>query len=158
MAGSIESGIQFLRYKMDKVEFSTNHSLRLLEDSVSDFSCEYQFGIPDAICYEMENDYIYVVPLLTKMTMFPKDDKTQILAQGEFQITGLFTSNRLLDKEVEEKLIKVRGPAILFPFMRANVSNILMNTGFAQIEMPLVDVGEMSKQSKNKIVHIPLKS
>lgn len=37
MASSIESGIQFIRYKMDKVEFNTNHSLLLLANPVSDF-------------------------------------------------------------------------------------------------------------------------
>lgn len=94
-----------------------------------------------------------MVPLLAKITMFRDSDKTQEVASGEFQITGLFASNKMLEKQIEETLVKVRGPAILFPFLRACVSNILINAGFAQIQMPLVNVGEMAKDAKTKVIH-----
>ena len=45
---------------------------------------------------------------------------------------------------VEDKIIKIQAPAILFPYLRASVTSVLLNAGFSQIQMPLINVNELA--------------
>ncbi len=146
MSDSVNAGIQFIRYKMDHIELDVTQTLGVLNSSGdSDCECAFQIGFFNPICYKNAQEALYVVSLLAKLELRDKD-KIKI-ASGKFKITGLFKGVGDLDKKIEEKLIKFQAPAILFPFLRANISSILLNAGFSQIQMPLINVNEMANGS-----------
>lgn len=146
MSSSVNAGIQFIRYKMDRIELETTQTLGVLNSSDnSDYACTFQIGFFNPICYRNNPKPLYVVSLLLKLELKDKDGIN--IAFGKFKISGLFIGVGNLTKELEDKLIKIQAPAILFPFLRANISSILLNAGFSQIQMPLINVNEMANSS-----------
>lgn len=155
MAGSIESGIQFIRYKMDKLNFEMNTTLGNLH--LADYSncpAKFRFAFANPIRYKNNDEYFYVTGLIAQMQLVEPGDENRKIATGEFRISGIFKSVGTLDKETEEKLIKIQAPVILFPFLRANVSSVLLNAGFSQIQMPLINVAAMVESSPVKIEYV----
>lgn len=149
--GSIKANIQFLSYKMDKVDFSATQNLATLgAQDCSDFEAEYRFSFRNALRFVGQPQILYVTGVQAEVRIKSKISGAE-MGKGIFIITGLFSADGVLTKQVEENLIKYQGPALLFPFLRANVSNLLSNFGFCCNPMPLINVNEAAK-SLNLII------
>ena len=142
---SIKANIQFLSYKMDKVDFSATPNLATLgAQDYSDFDAEYRYSFRNALKFTGLPMSLYVTGVQAEVRVTSKSSKEE-MGKGVFVITGLFSADGILSKQTEENLIKYQGPAILFPFLRANVSNLLSNFGFSCNPMPLINVNEAAK-------------
>lgn len=143
--GSIKANIQFLSYKMDRVDFSATQNLATLgAQNYADFEAEYRFSFRNALRFVGQPQILYVTGVQSEVRVKSKSTGAE-MGKGTFIITGLFSADGILPKQTEENLIKFQGPAILFPYLRANVSNLLSNFGFNCNPMPLINVNEAAK-------------
>ena len=74
------------------------------------------------------------------------------MANGLFEITGLFVGMGAFTQEQEDVLARIQGPTILFPYVRAVISQTLYNAGFAVPIMPLINVSAMAHDTKIKVI------
>ncbi len=157
MAGSsIKSEIQFESYKLDSISFNLVPEVTVLAKK-EHANCEvrYQFAFRHALRFKEAAKTSYVTGLKIDLSIFDKDLNMQI-ATGSFVITGLFSSTGQFTKEIEEQLIKLQAPTILFPYIRASISLILTSAGFSTIILPLINVAETAKSLNLKIEDAPV--
>lgn len=155
---SIRSGIQFDSYKIDKVVFELVPETGVLaKKNHSDCEVKYQFGFRDALRFKKGDLVSYVTGLRVMLSIFDKEMGKDI-ASGEFIITGLFSSTGELNKDVEETLIKVQAPTILFPYVRSAITMTLTTAGFSTIILPLVNVAAIAKTLSIKIDNADMKA
>lgn len=148
---SIESCIQFDSYKVDKIDFTVEPNLATLKSRGNDYDVNYQFGFRDALKFSNAADKVlYVTGISVEVTLNSKTDKHE-MAKGLFVLTGLFVGIGL-DEKQEAALATTQGPALLFPYARAIISQTFYNSGFEIPVMPLLNVNEMAKNSGVKII------
>lgn len=151
-SGSIKSGFQFDSYKVDKIEFSTKQNIATLASKPESYEVKYSFAFRDALKYsKIAKNVLYVTGIKVFVSVMTKEDSTE-MANGTFEITGLFHGIGTLDQNQEEALAKTQGPAILFPYARAIISQTLYNAGFAINLMPLLNVNEMARNANVKVI------
>ncbi len=149
---SVTSSVQFISYKMDKIDFSVKQELGVLtQREHSDCEPYFEFGFRDAFKFPGKEVDSYVTGLQVKLTIKNKSNEKEI-AQGLFVITGFFTSLGKFTKEIEEKIVKYQCPAILFPFIRASISFTLSAAGFSTIVLPIVNVNAAAQNVNIKII------
>lgn len=155
--GSIKANVQFLSFKMDKIEFSATQTLEALAtQDLSDFETGYSFAFRNALRFVGQPQVLYVTGI--QVGVIVKSKKSgQELGKGSFIITGLFSSDGVMDKNLEEKIIKYQCPAILLPYLRATISTVLSNAGFGTTPMPLINVNEAAKSANVTIEERQLK-
>jgi preprotein translocase subunit SecB len=150
--GSVKSGFQFDSYKVDKIDFTVEQNLSTLASRQNDFDVKYSFSFRDALKYKDSADKVlYVTGLRVYVSVLSKNDQHE-MAKGMFEITGLFVSMGTFTPEQEEFLARTQAPTILFPYVRAIISQTMYNAGFAIPIMPLLNINEMAKDTKLKII------
>lgn len=155
---SITSGIQFISFKMDKIDFSVTPELGVLtQRDHSDCEPTFEFAFRDAFKFHGNEADSYVTGIQVKLTIKNKNDGKEI-ARGLFVITGFFTSLGKFSKEVEESIVKYQCPTILFPYIRASISFTLSSAGFSTIVLPVINVSAAAKNANIKIIEHELNS
>ncbi len=155
--GSIKANVQFVSFKMDKIEFSATQTLEALAtQDLSDFETEYSFAFRNALRFIGQPQILYVTGLQVGVTVKSKKSGNE-MGKGSFIITGLFSSDGVMDKKLEEKIIKYQCPAILLPYLRATIATVLSNAGFGTTPMPLINVNEAAKSANVTIEERQLK-
>lgn len=148
----IESGFQFDSYKVEKVDFSTDKTLGTLASKEYDYEVKYSFAFRDTFKYtNVASKIAYITGISINVTILSKKDNHE-MAKGNFILTGLFYGIGTLSPIQEETLAKTQGPAILFPYARAIISQTLYNAGFAIPIMPLFNINEMAKKMDVKVI------
>lgn len=151
-SSGIKSGFQFESYKLDSMEFSVEQKLSTLASRMDEYDVKYSFFFRDAVKYPNVADRVlYVTGIQVLVSIVSKEDSHE-MAKGRFEITGLFSGMGTLTTGQEENLAKTQGPAILFPYARAIISQTLYNAGFAVPIMPLVNVNAMARDTKVNVV------
>ena len=148
--GSVASSFQFVGYKIDKIDFAMTPTTNNLVVQKSDVSVEFGIAFRDVLkFYDQAESVAYVAGLAAKITM---TNGETALASGEFSISGIFTSEGKFSKEAEQNLARYQAPTILFPYLRAAMTNILASSGFDSIVLPLINVAATAKSADVKIV------
>ncbi len=151
--GGIISAFRFDSYKVDFLNYRMKPNVAMLSAQ----------GIPDNTSWKMEFAFRqpmylkipkkYVAGVNLKLSLLPNppeeaDVAKDFLIQAELGIVGMFSVEEdRLSQEVEEELVKVQAPAILFPYLRATLTSLLSNAGFGSFILPLLNVQEMAKHT-----------
>lgn len=93
----------------------------------------------------------YVGGLSTQITINDEESKEEVLS-GEFGISGIFTADGDIEKSAEENFAKVNLPALLMPYIRAAMTNILSQAGFGTVLFPLINVYELAKKQNFQLI------
>ena len=105
--------------------------------------------------YLLNNSFYYVGGLNIHLDIFhnkePQSNKNEIIAQGDFGISGLFQPVNL-DPEQEEGMVQVNIPAILLPYLRAAITTILSQAGLGTIVFPLINIYEIASKNPSRII------
>ena len=147
-SSGIISNFKFISYKVDEFKFDMSKHLSLLGfvgNTVQD-DWEINLSIKQPTFFKKNNSYIGGINC--KIALL--SDKIPIL-NLETSISGLFQSDDLLDREVEESLVKYQIPTILFPYLRSTITTFIANAGFGAFIFPLINVVELSKKTLKDI-------
>jgi preprotein translocase subunit SecB len=101
--------------------------------------------------FNFDGSIKYVGGLTTKITVTDEEDKKEILT-GEFGISGIFVPDGEVDQELEENFARVNLPALLIPYLRALMTNVLSQAGFGTVLFPLINVYELAKKQNLPLI------
>jgi preprotein translocase subunit SecB len=150
--GSVDSQFQFLSYKIDKIQMEMANKIEILMNGSPLLSENINLAIRirNPSKYKINNAIHYLggVDIRVDITL---PDKTNILT-GEFGITGVFKMIEEPEENTEEKIVKINIPAILMPYLRATMTNILSNAGFGTVLFPLINMYELAEKSTIQIM------
>lgn len=85
-----------------------------------------------------DDESVYRTLITTRIKGDHDSIKLEVVAVGVFQIVD---SN--LDNELEEMLIKRNTVAIMFPYIRSQISILTSQPGIMPIQIPVVDVNKL---------------
>ncbi len=150
---SVEASFQFLNYKIDKIDFQlTPKSNYILGDSSYKYEFTTKFGFRSPEKFKDKKSIFYISGLRLQLEIKNTIPTSEVVAKGDFSISGVFVTKDGLTKKNEENLAKYQIPAILFPYLRAAITNILASSGFHNIVVPLVNIREAAKTSNIEII------
>ena len=147
----VTSTFQFVNYKIDKIDFQLEPMTNNIVCQKQNVDVEFGIAFSNALKFEeRKNKTFYVSRLQAKVDLF---NNKEVLAKGIFSISGIFSTENAFSEEVEQNLIKNQAPAILLPYLRAAITNILASSGFDTVILPLVNI-----QAAAKTAHIEIES
>jgi preprotein translocase subunit SecB len=150
---SVESQFQFISYKIDKIEMRMTNKINFLLNNNPVLSDNIKLGIRigNPMKYSINSVPHYIGSISVNVDIQDPASHENILT-GEFGITGIFTTTTSIDKEVEERMVKINIPALLMPYLRSTMTNVLSNAGFGTVLLPLVNMYELAQRSNIEII------
>jgi preprotein translocase subunit SecB len=152
--GSIAASFDFLSYKIDKIEVKIGNKVGYLlnNDPIIPEDINLAIKLRNTERFILENGLCkYIGGLNTIIDLYEKETK-EVMLKGEFGISGVFVPNSTVDKKLEENFVKINLPAILMPYLRASMTNILASAGFGTVLFPLVNIYELAKSQNLPIL------
>jgi preprotein translocase subunit SecB len=150
--GSVDSQFQFLSYKIDTIQMRMDNKIEILmnNNSISPENINFAIRLRNPGKYNINNVIHYLGGVDIKIDIV-LSDKTNILT-GEFGIMGVFKMVEEPKKNDEERMVKINMPAILMPYLRAAMTNILSSAGFGTVLFPLINMYELAEKSTIQII------
>lgn len=150
---SIEASFDFLSYKIDKIEMRMESKIGyLLNNAPIKPDCiEFAVALRNTEKFLLDGIVRYVGGLMTQVRLKDDTTKNTILA-SEFGISGIFMPTGHVEQQMEETFAKINLPALLMPYLRAAMTNILSNAGFGTVLFPLINVYELAKDQNFPII------
>jgi preprotein translocase subunit SecB len=149
---SIESPFQFLTYKIYELRLDSRIPLDGAEISPNKDVWQLKLNVQVPRYYVKQR--VYIGGLKCELALFdksvPKDEYVLNAAKliVEAAISGVFAVKKgRFTKELEETLVKVQIPALLFPYVRGTVTSVLANAGFGSIVLPLLNMNQLAKKA-----------
>ena len=138
----ITSSFQIISCKVDKIELSMKDNANILQRH--DFPIEgWSFGVALHTPQYAVKEKLYLSGLEVKVIYGDKDDPEVKLEAG---ISGLFkVMGDEFSADTESKIAKIQFPTILFPYVRAAVTNILASAGYGSVVLPLVNINKLAE-------------
>jgi preprotein translocase subunit SecB len=151
--GSIKAGFDFVSYKIDKIEVSLEPKIKFLLNNsyVRPENAKMGFKFKDVEKFDINGKIHYIGGIIVTVTIIDEKSNETILS-GEFGISGAFVPKGIMDKSAEENFARVNIPALLMPYLRAEITSTLANAGFGTILFPLLNIYEMAKNTKIKLI------
>jgi preprotein translocase subunit SecB len=150
--GGVDSQFQFLSYKIDKIQMKMANKIEILmnNDPITPENINLAVRIRDPGKYTINNDIHYLGGIDVKIDIISSG--TIKILTGEFGIMGVFKTIEKLEKSTEERMVKINIPAILMPYLRATMTNILSGAGFGTVLFPLINMYELAEKSTVQII------
>jgi len=154
MSGSVESGFQFISYKLDTIHVDVTSDIGVIQDTsaIPPDRISMSFGFRNVTRFILDEKNAYIGGLNLKLEITNEEKK--VLLNGVFGIAGIFTTLIPMNQKQEENLAKLNIPTILMPYLRASITTTLSNAGFGTILMPLINIGEAAKTSSIQITDL----
>jgi len=152
--GSIAASFDFLSYKIDKIEMNMGNKIKYLinNDPIIPEDINLSIKLRNTEKYVLDGGSSkYIGGLSTLIELIDKETNN-VMLKGEFGISGIFFANGPVDKKAEENFAKINLPAILMPYLRASMTNILSGAGFGTVLFPLINIYELAKNQNIQLV------
>ena len=151
--GSVAAEFDFVSYKIDTISMRMVNDVNFLMDigPIKPDCIKLSIKLRNTEKFIIDGKVTYIGGLLTQARITNEVDGPMML-EGQFGISGMFTSKNTVDKQIEETFAKVNLPALLMPYLRATMTNILSNAGFGTMLFPLVNVYELARTQSISII------
>jgi preprotein translocase subunit SecB len=145
-SSSVTAEFNFISYKIDFISLKMNPKFSYLLDTapVKPENLRLSIQLRSTEKFNINGSIHYVGGLSTNITIQNNETFEEML-NGNFGISGIFTPVGSVESAAEENFVKVNLPALLMPYLRAAMTNVLSNAGFGTILFPLVNVYELAK-------------
>jgi preprotein translocase subunit SecB len=152
-SSGVTAQFNFISYKIDSVNLKMNTQIQYLlnTDPIKPENLRLAIQLRSTEKFNINGSVQYVGGLSTKMTIIDEKTQEEIL-EGVFGISGIFTPVGSVESSAEENFVKVNLPALLMPYLRAVMTNILSNSGFGTVLFPLVNVYELAKNQNYPMI------
>ena len=150
---SITAEFEFVSYKIDSISMKMGNDISFLMNTVpiQPDCIELSIKLRDTEKFIIKGKATYIGGLMT-LIRITDGVNGPIMLEGQFGISGMFTSENSVDNQAEETFAKVNLPALLMPYLRATMTNILSNAGFGTMLFPLINVYELAKTQNLSII------
>jgi preprotein translocase subunit SecB len=153
VSGSVTALFDFISYKIDSINLKMKNEISYLLNNapIKTENMQLAISLRSTEKFDVDGSIRYVGGLSTRITIL--DEKThEEMLDGTFSISGIFAPVALVEKGAEENFVKVNLPALLMPYLRAVMTNVLSNAGFGTALFPLVNVYELAKIQNRPMV------
>lgn len=133
------AAIKFDSYRVDKIIYQINHSFVVPEPNIVNNDLDFNIKV------DLDKEHnIAVVSLGCIINKnFETENKPLYL---EVILQGIFTFEADIEEKRLENLLSTNAVAIIFPYLRAIVSNISINSGIPPIILPVMNIVELLKR------------
>lgn len=134
--------IQFKGYRIVKCEFSLSDGFE--ETNAKSFMKPIEMNFKAAYEKTVEtNQFAIFLDTIIRQT---KDKKKggiylKIKLRADFEYKG----------ELDDRLVEINGTAIVFPYLRAVITNITANFGVTPIILPVLNINKMLEDSQKTV-------
>ena len=137
---SYHAAIQFQGYMFEKLSFSYHGNNGNEDEGEAVGSVSTKFRIATALNKENDSTLKGDIRLSCEVNAENNEQFPMVSAtmHGEFHISPNTPEDQA------KKLLEVNGVAVMFPFLRAAISNITMTAGVGPMVLPLVDVRKLA--------------
>jgi preprotein translocase subunit SecB len=150
---SIKASFDFLSYKVDKVNMKlVNQVSHLLNRApIRPEFIEMSIKLRNTEKY-LFGDKVHYIGGLETYIKIKNEAAGNTMMEADFGISGIFNTTDPVDAHVEENFSKFNLPAVLLPYLRATMTNILSTAGFGTVLFPLVNVYELAKKQNLPLI------
>jgi preprotein translocase subunit SecB len=151
--GSIDALFSFCSFKIDKINLRLTNKLGYLSygGTIKPEMMQMFIKLRPTEKFLIDDNIQYVGGLDTQVKCMD-ETLSEIMLQSEFGISGIFSAAMTIDKKLEENFTKISLPALLMPYLRAEMTNVLSCAGFGTVLFPLVNIYELAKQQNLSII------
>lgn len=128
-----QNAIKFLGFNVTNVVFDRPHGFH---------SGEFQINIEHISTVQPENKNIFQIVFIVTISGKDNQCNIQVKAIADFEAVGE------VPDEVYQSFVNVNAPAIAYPYLRAFVSNIVLQAGMAPIILPPVNFTKANNSSE----------
>ncbi|MEK7880826.1 MAG: protein-export chaperone SecB, partial [Deltaproteobacteria bacterium] len=122
-----------------------------------------QIGIRQPAFFKSTKQYVgglditlnYPNPEIQKTGVATETGQLQDIVKLSIGISGVFTVEEgRFEKAIEESLVKIQIPALLFPYLRSAITSILAHAGLGSVLFPLINIQELAKNANLMITEM----
>lgn len=124
-----QAGLKFINFEIVKVLFDKSDAI--LKDGEFDVNIQHQTQIND------ENKQLFRTVFILNIKGKENPFSLQVQALGNFEIQGE------IPEEIKANYLKISAPSILYPYVRAFISNLTLQTGMPAITIPPMNFATM---------------
>jgi len=154
MGGSVESGFQFLAYKVDTLQLDVAKDFRSLSFTGTLGPEQVELSVAFRLPLRLTAERAYVGGLELVVSVFWSADHSESnrIAQAKAGIAGLFkVVGPDITPEMEKSLATIQIPAILMPYGRTALTSVFATSGLPGIILPLINVQELARNAGDQI-------
>ena len=131
------AGLSFINFEIIKVLFDRS------DDIVKDGKFEVNIQHTTQVNNENENLFrtVFIINITGKNNSF----SLQVQAMGNFEILGE------VPKNIKDNYLNISSPSIIYPYVRAYISNITLQSGMNPITIPPMNFAAKPDKGKKKI-------
>src|SRR5690625_2455599 len=138
MGKSINSGLRFIDYRVNDIDYRINQHFE--EKNVS-----VKFNFSRNVEYLDDEDNTMLVSLI--ISVFEDAEENNYPFSLKINMTGIFELDDIHESE-RESFAEVNAVAILFPYIRSLISTITANVNVPSLILPPINVVNLIKEEK----------
>lgn len=135
----MKSSLRFIDYIVDEVSFKNNYG------QSDEF--EIDFDIKTSVNYKDDNKFILKLNLNLFDNKVNKEDAPFFM---RVCVIGIFETDNDIDDQLKEDLAEINSVAILFPYVRALVSNYTALANVSPLILPPINVIKYMEEKKKE--------
>ena len=135
----MKSSLRFIDYIVDEVSFKNNYG------QSDEF--EIDFDIKTSVNYKDDNKFILKLNLNLFDNKVNKEDAPFFMSVC---VIGIFETDKDIDDQLKEDLAEINSVAILFPYVRALVSNYTALANVSPLILPPINVIKYMEEKKKE--------
>jgi preprotein translocase subunit SecB len=130
--------------------------LLLIENVKEQTQLDIKIALRNPTYFKKKN--VYVGGLDCLLYFFEKNIDPKEFVKGkslfyiEAGIEGFFKpETQRFENKIEEELVKYQIPALLFPYLRAEITSFLANAGYGNFVLPLINIYQLASDTLKNI-------
>lgn len=140
MDKSVNSGLRFIDYRVNDIDYRTNQYFE--EQNVS-----VKFNLSRNVEYLDDEDNTMLVSLI--VSVFEGAEENNYPFSLKINMTGIFKLDNIYESE-RESFAEVNAVAILFPYIRSLISTITANVNVPPLILPPINVVNLIEEENDK--------
>ncbi len=146
----VVSSFNFRAFKLDSLMLDMKPELSVLESQPTNKQ-EWELKLKIRPPMYLEKDKVYVVGIDCLLTLHEpgveKKRENALLFLETGAVGSFGVSGEKFEQKIEDNIVRIQMPALLFSHIRAAITNILACSGFGSVLLPLINVHNLVKKS-----------
>lgn len=131
-------GLRFINFEITKVLFNRGDNINI--------DAEFEVNIQHITQINDNNNNLFKTVFIVNIKGQNNSFSLQVQAMGNFEILGK------IPKEVKENYLSISSPSIIYPYVRAYISNITLQSGMNPITIPPMNFAANIDTPKKKLL------
>lgn len=133
-----QAGLKFINFEITKVLFDRGDNINI--------DAEFEVNIQHITQINDKNNNLFRTVFIINIKGQDNSFSLQVQALGNFEILGK------IPNEVKDNYLNISSPSIIYPYVRAYISNITLQSGMNPITIPPMNFAANQDAPKKKVV------